>query len=77
MPGWQPGHMTTKRSLKKAEVEQRARAKRLDAMGSNGGLFIGAMLGALYAAPRINDWASPGPSESSQSAPWAGCCSAP
>lgn len=48
--------MPTKRSLPKAAAETRDRAKRLAEMGSNGGLFIGAMTGALCAAPRINDW---------------------
>ena len=48
--------MPTKRSLQRAEAENKARAKRLEAIGSNGGLFMGAMLGALYAAPRVNDW---------------------
>jgi len=52
---WQFGGMPTKRSLTRATAETRARAKRLEEMGANGGLFLGAMIGTLFAAPRVNE----------------------
>ena len=48
--------MPTKRSLTRAAAETKARTRRLADMGASGGLFIGAMTGALFAAPRINDF---------------------